>query len=75
MNSDENNSQEKSKTAEELVEYAVASLSIEGIIVPDDEKEILRKIANGELDADKVADAIAQKAIEQAITDNKKKIL
>ena len=75
MNSDENNSQEKSKTAEKLFEYAVASLSIEGIIVPDDEKEILRKIANGELDADKVADAIAQKAIEQAITDNKKKIL
>ncbi len=69
---DKDNSQEKSKTAEELVENAVASLSIEGIIVPDDEKEILRKIANGELDADKVADAIAQKAIEQAIIDNQK---
>ena len=75
MNPDKDTSQKKSKTAEELVEYAVASLSIEGIIVPDDEKEILRKIANNELDADEVADAIAQKAIEQAITDNKKKIL
>jgi hypothetical protein len=75
MNPDKDTSQKNSKTAEELVEYAVASLSIEGIIVPDDEKEILRKIANNELDADEVADAIAQKAIEQAITDNKKKIL
>ena len=75
MNPDKDASQKKSKTAEELVEYAVASLSIEGIIVPDDEKEILRKIANNELDADEVADTIAQKAIEQAITDNKKKIL
>jgi len=72
MNPDKENSQKKSKNAEELVEYAVASLNIEGIRVPDDEKEILRKIANGELDADEVADAIAQKAIKQSIIDNQK---
>jgi len=72
MNANKENSQKKSKTAEELVENAVASLSIEGIRVPDDEKEILRKIANGELDADEVADAIVQKAIEQSIIDNQK---
>ena len=72
MNANKENSQKKSKTAEELVENTVASLSIEGIRVPDDEKEILRKIANGELDADEVADAIVQKAIEQSIIDNQK---
>lgn len=56
----------KSKTAEELVEQAVASMNIEGIRVPEDEKEILRKIANGELDADEVAEAIAKKALENS---------
>ena len=51
-----------SKSAEELVEQVVASMNIEGIRVPEDEKEILRKIASGELDADEVAEAIAKKS-------------
>lgn len=72
MNPDKDNSQEKSKTVEELVENAMASLSIEGIRVPDDEKEILRKIAGCELDADEVADAIVQKVIKQSKIDSQK---
>lgn len=57
---------EDSKSPEELVEQAIASMNIEGIRIPDDEKEILQKIATGELDADEVADAIAKKAIENS---------
>lgn len=55
-----------SKSADEMVEQAVASMNIEGIRIPEDEKEILRKIANGELDADEVAEAIAKKALEDS---------
>lgn len=65
-----NNEDDKkdSTSAEELVEQAVASMNIEGIRVPDDEKEVLRKIATGELDADEVAEAIAKKALENSKT-------
>ena len=54
-----------------VVEQTVASLNIEGMRVPDDEKEILKKIASGELDADEVADAIAKKAIAESASKNK----
>ncbi|WP_299588748.1 antitoxin VbhA family protein [uncultured Microbulbifer sp.] len=61
-------SRSKDKKAEELVERAIASLNIEGIRVPEEEKEILRKIANGELDADEVADEIVRKALKDSKT-------
>lgn len=67
MSNDENEKKD-SKPAEELVEQVVASMNIEGIKIPEDEKEILRKIANGELDADEVAEAIAKKALENSKT-------
>lgn len=67
MSNDENKKKD-SKSAEELVEQVVASMNIEGIKIPEDEKEILRKIANGELDADEVAEAIAKKALENSKT-------
>ncbi|MGH1469975.1 MAG: antitoxin VbhA family protein [Cellvibrionaceae bacterium] len=58
--------QEKSNTPEDMVEQAIASMNIEGIRIPEDEKEVLRKIASGELDADEVAEAIVNKALENA---------
>lgn len=64
--SDGDKGPQKAKTPEEIVEQAIASLNIEGIRVPEDEKEILRKIAAGELDADEVADAIAKQALENS---------
>ena len=64
--SNSNDNKNDSKSTEELVAQAIASMNIEGIRIPEDEKEILRKIASGELDADEVAEAIAEKAIENA---------
>ena len=61
----------KQDAADFVVEQAVGSLNIEGIRVPDDEKEILRKIANGELDADEIADSIVAKAIAANAAKNK----
>ena len=66
--SNNENEKKNSASAEELVEQVIASMNIEGIKIPEDEKEILRKIANGELDADEVAEAIAKKALGESKT-------
>lgn len=48
-----------------IVEQVVGSLNIEGIRVPDDEQEILRRIARGEIDADDYADEIVRQALHE----------
>ncbi|CAA0123350.1 Uncharacterised protein [BD1-7 clade bacterium] len=55
------------------VEQTIGSMNIEGIRVPDDEKEVLKMIAEGKLDADEIADAIARQALEQSSKENKDK--
>ncbi|MGH1470369.1 MAG: antitoxin VbhA family protein [Cellvibrionaceae bacterium] len=63
-----------SNKIDSTAEQAIASLNIEGMRVPDSEKEILRKIAAGELNADEVVDAIVEdktrKSLEKLINNS-----
>ena len=49
------------KKIELMLENVVASVEMEGMIVPDDEKEVLRKYAKGELTEAEVLEIIRTK--------------
>ncbi|MGI9278015.1 MAG: antitoxin VbhA family protein [Endozoicomonas sp.] len=67
---DKQSPDKKIKDPDTVVNQVVGSLNIEGMKVPEDEKEILKKIASGELDADQVADEIVRKALQDNPADD-----